>query len=360
VILGAGASSSVPKTDTESLTKVIVDARYSNNNGEYPIYEWLRDLDSSNTTFEKLMAEAWRFKEEIRRTGSIPDALRGYMPGWEPPCVNDLLGKALSEAAHHIGMHLYEALQANQGPASVTDFLDDIARQSRMIVGTLNYEDLIVRGNTTYNYGYTDSLFDYYFSQQSMEAQAGQPSLLWLHGSIHLNRQFASERPGELAWMHDAKASLRGWVQGFRDNIFDFPIIIATDKPTQLIQTPFLDYWYVLNHALRMTKVVVVVGYSGNDEHLNRLLLDAATVGQRNICIVWSTKANSGDDVLKTLVKVFPTLINPYCPLESIAPGRSLQPLINPPASVPCPRLLVDMDGICDLASNVDSVLDLL
>jgi hypothetical protein len=57
------------------------------------------------------------------------------------------------------------------------------------------------------------------------------------------------------------------------------PILIAAS-------TILSEYWRRINRAMNMTDVVILFGYSGNDDHLNSLISDTC-VGKRVCVIEW-------------------------------------------------------------------------
>lgn len=379
-VLGAGASWPLPQTP--KLTAIVcelcvpisdfVGSVYYQKGVVVPLFRVLQQGRPDLQTFEALMAEAWEAKRLLERGGQVAPWLSHALPDLSVREASSLLATSLGQAAHRVGIELKrctDTLERRQTLPAIVPVLDQIAKVGLTVVATLNYDDLAQKGDTRFYDGFASSgdqrAFDHEFA---LQATRTQNTLLWLHGSIHLNVEVptpglhATSCPevGELFWEADADRALRGWVQGFRNDGISFPVVIATDKPRQLLRTPFLDYWHVLNRSLDSAATLLVIGYGGGDEHLNGILQDAVLRRGSDLRVVWCTCASSETEVLSVLYRVFPTLINPYCPREPVVVGKSLQQVVNPSPGIQLPKLWVDPDGVDDLRTNIGRLLGII
>ena len=61
----------------------------------------------------------------------------------------------------------------------------------------------------------------------------------------------------------------------------------STKKVLQVFHRPLFDYWTVFYQALMEMPNLLVIGYSGHDEHFNRLLQEAAQHNSQLRRIIW-------------------------------------------------------------------------
>ncbi len=377
MIVGAGASWPLPQTP--HLTNIVCNQRVpisdtvtssAYQSGHIvPLFECLRRARPRPElqNFETLMAAAWEI------IGLEPDAtgpswISRALPNLSLQQIQSLCATGLSQAAHLIAVELNRCTEdiVRQGETpAIVPLLDQITEIGPTVVATLNYDDLAKKGCNPFYDGFSeDGTFDHEFACKVTNKNI----LLWLHGSIHMNvngpvqREVAtsSRRMGEIFWEERVDNALHGWVQGFRDSAINFPVVIAADKPRQLLRTPFLDYWHVLNRSLDSAKALIVIGYGGQDYHLNGILQDAVMRRGSDLRVVWCTSASSECDVLSVLARVFPTLINGYCPREPVVVGKSLQRIVQPTPIQPLPPLWVNPDGIDDLRDRVNQLLNII
>lgn len=165
-------------------------------------------------------------------------------------------------------------------------------------IASLNWDDLPLGSNGSWYDGYNHDLDQSVFDPEFLWVfPAHHHRLLWLHGSIHFNRPSVKDlmhNPVDFAfrWFKNPDEALRGWVQGLeRDPMGNFvpqlPVVLGSHKPAQIFVRPFFDYWGALYQDLLKTEILVIVGYSGNDLHLNTLLAEALRYNPTLRDIIW-------------------------------------------------------------------------
>ncbi len=354
VILGAGASWPLPMT--QELTDRLL-ARPDTTMG-YKLYEAIRETVPGVNTFEDIMAALQDAAMATQRRKQPPwwTSLESRLPaglGVGAACTRGLI-----DAAHYIAIAVTRP--APDGPAEPYQaaICRELPSEGRRFVATLNYDDTVLAGPNAYYDGFAHgaggSSFDDQFSKKvCCESEV----LLWLHGSTHFNinsevdnqpnRQF-----GRVFWDDDSVAVVSGWAGAVRNEMFDLPLVIGADKPRQILRRPFINYWAALSDFAGNVDRLVVIGYSGGDEHLNHILQNIVMWGGDDLKVVIGTRAASWDDVKSTLCKIFPSLFNVYglANCEPASPGGSLQRVL-PSLLVTIPEVWVDLDGVQDLAT---------
>lgn len=285
VILGAG--SSVPVVPiTSQLTSILLPPDPAVEFEHAQLFAWLQRNIPRGESFESLMAEALR-RAEDRAT--------------EPQKVDQYL-RAVSEGTKAIACEISNRLERLTVKPAIATILEKIAEVSApLTLGTLNWDDLPLRAQLRWPWydGYhRGNAFNGMFSSAFLEEYRLHPyRLLWLHGSLHWNRPDRSQlaqQPQEwcFRWNDDFKLPLRAWVQGYDATglgrlITQFPVIIGPDKPTQLFQRPWFEYWSMLYRDLMTVRSIVFIGYSGADLHLNTLVREAVRYNTNLHNLIW-------------------------------------------------------------------------
>lgn len=352
LVLGAGASWPLPQTP--QLTTELVDRRLSQSG--LPLFQ-VAQSSAHGETFEQIMsvlADAQRGDAYMQKShGDFASNVRSMLsPGGtlQATCVDGFL-----EAAHYIAIRL-----ADEGRRIEGSHQARIARallpQGRTIIATLNYDDTVLSGGPFaydgFEHGGGQSEFSPMFSS---EASVKDALLLWLHGSIHFNIHGPAGRPncqmGRIYWDDDEGRTVHGWTGAVRNDMFDLPIVIGSDKPRQIMRSPFLQYWSTLLDCAPFITRLVVIGYGGSDEHLNQVLQNIVMWQGRRLKLVLVTRGSSWDECLPAFSRAFPTLFNRYAPCTPAQPGSSLQKVISPPTWLESvPEVWADLDGVQDLA----------
>ena len=317
VILGAGASHGIVSS-TQAITDKLLDypipqnddplsPQYNTNPQQY--FRILQECLGCEATFEHFLDEALKRAKDTK----LPDHSRHITAV--------LQGSLLAALTIHEDMEKARKKQELESSPSVL-LLNRLSISTPLTVGTLNWDSLPVHCSPRWYDGYShdetsESKFDHNFQEKCEESHY---RLLWLHGSIHFNRPASEElmeNPRDFAfrWFKDANDALHRWNQGLSrgptgDLTPRFPVITAGNKPNQLFTRPFFDYWTTLFKHLLETKALVVIGYSGGDDHLNGLLTEASRYNDRLSLVVWINKENDlnthvEQKLCSTLAKVF-------------------------------------------------------
>ena len=352
--------------------------------------EDLRAREFGDTRFH-LYESIWRLAPNVRTFEDIMDCLADVviaiendtlLPSWaldlaeRLPDGHNLLGVCRSEfinAAHYIEIALVEAQRRNppivhSDQATICSKLS-VGHGGRLVVGTLNYDDSILAGSTVFYDGFDHKRdtapFDDRFSER---VRRQSKALLWLHGCTHFNINGGTDRLpgillGQVFWTGDALQAARGWSGAQHNGRLELPLVIGADKPRQILRAPFINYWATLSDFATVVDRLVVIGYSGGDEHLNRILQNIVKWRGAELKVVISTKAASWDEATPMLAKVFGSPFEKHglriC--QPATPRHSLQQVLSLPVPT-LPKVWVDLDGVEDLAAPVtlEKLLEIL
>ncbi len=318
VILGAGASHGIVSS-TQEITDKLLDyaipqnddpfsPRYNTNPQTY--FKILQERLGGRVTFEQLLDEALKQAKGNR-----------HLNDSAPHITAVLQGSYLAALTIYEDMEKARKKQELESSPSVL-LLNRLSASTPLTIGTLNWDSLPLHCSPHWYDGYihddtNESKFDRNFQEKCEESHY---RLFWLHGSIHFNRpspEELMENPRDFAfrWFKDANYALHRWNQGLSsgpmgDLTPQFPVITAGNKPNQLFTRPFFDYWTTLFKHLLETSALVVIGYSGGDDHLNGLLTEASRYNDRLSLVVWINKENElnahvEQKLCSTLAKIF-------------------------------------------------------
>lgn len=291
VVLGAGASWGIAPS-TQDLTGIlremwipVTDNPYSYrcNASTRRLFEQLDPHGGKQ--FEELLAITLTHAENSSRTSNDPWTT-AFVQG-SHRMANEIVGK----------MTAYHSSGAKASSVKLLNLLVDLPAT----IASLNWDDLPLDSNGSWYDGYNHDMAQSVFDPEFLWAFPDHHHrLLWLHGSIHLNRPSVEDlrhNPVDFAfrWFKNPDAALQGWVQGFELDpsghmVPQLPVILGSYKPAQMFVRPFFDYWSALYQDLLKTEVLVIAGYSGNDPHLNTLLAEALRYNPRLRDIVWINK----------------------------------------------------------------------
>lgn len=197
---------------------------------------------------------------------------------------------AAHQAAQRVAIKIVESLRANSEFSSAP-LMALLGRANvladSMTVASLNWDDLPLQvPDITWHDGFShDSNNPQPFDVEFLNnRKPHEPQLFWLHGSIHLNRHLeiplTHSSPTGFRWENDPLDALHRWVigsnpEGARTS-FDLPIVTGGQKPEQISRTPFDKYWSALAVELRRATTLAIIGYAGQDPHLNKLQKEIA------------------------------------------------------------------------------------
>lgn len=305
VILGAGSSAPVVPTAAE-LTNLILFPDQSVDPVYAELFTWINKNMQSGGNFESLMMECLR---------------RANDPQQRPKDV-ELYLKAVTEGARAIGREIAQRAANNQKTTPLVELLSHIIpKVETLTVGTINWDDLPLHNDNLWNWydGFNSHVkSDGRFSSKFLDEYQGHPHrLYWLHGSLFWHRPFPNIA-SILVNMDDSplqewgflwgKNAVDGW-EGYNttENGYKItlPVVIGANKPEQIFESPWFDYWTALYHDLRHATSIVMIGYSGRDTHLNMLVKDAVRYNAALRHLVW---INYGNEPLVeiTLQKTLP------------------------------------------------------
>ena len=297
VILGAGASSPLPLT--QELTDDLL-AQADPDTG-FRLNEWILKTVPSVSTFEDIMDCLADVVIAIDKDTPPPSWALDLEQQREGPNLRETCRLGFINAAHYIEVALVKAqgripLHVESDQATICSKLS-AGSAGRLVVATLNYDDSILTDSTAYYDGFDHSQnyasFDVRFSER---VRRQSKALLWLHGCTHFNINGGTDGLpgiplGQVFWTGDALQAARGWSGAEHNGRLDLPLVIGADKPRQILRAPFINYWATLSDFATVVDRLVVIGYSGGDEHLNRILQNIVKWRGAELKVVISTKA---------------------------------------------------------------------
>ncbi len=296
VILGAGASRpAIPLA--ENLLRDIIEQHYPTTDA--PTRDGDRHLESGDYILKAL----WECNGQPKNFERVLDLALTEADEFHPwRWDREAWLTAAHQAAQLVAIKITNALDAVSDHTRMpsVQLLQRIVSMPGIItIASLNWDDLPLDVPQILWYdGFdrratTDPVpFDVAFAEHRHQWDR---RLFWLHGSIHLNRQFILSGPDsgafDFRWVADPRKALHGWVIGQRAGqdrtAFDLPIITGGQKTTQVFRRPFFDYWSGLYEELRGATVLVAIGYSGQDSHLNQLVAEALRANTDLRRVVW-------------------------------------------------------------------------
>lgn len=366
IILGAGASWGIaPSTAdlTKRLREMQIPLSDNVNSPDYnqepqPLFETLDP--SGKKLFEELLAEA------LTRGETFPVSRDNR---WITAFAQGAQAMALE-----VTKKMQEYAKRPCGSAAPSVTLLNLLGTYATTVASLNWDDLPLHSNVMWYDGYEHTKEESRFDPEFLwNFNRHKHRLLWLHGSIHYNRPAVEElrkNPVDFAyrWFLDAESALHGWSQGLETDpsghlIPQFPIVTGSYKPAQMFSRPFFDHWSALYKDLLKTEVLMVVGYSGQDPHLNSLMAEAIRYNARLRDVVWINKASEPVD--QTDIELGKTLPIVFRDVEylfpSLKPLTSLHELQLLHSSKTGRRTWVALGGIDELVSqHADTLLKIV
>ncbi len=307
MILGAGASQPIVPVASD-LLKVITSRSYGLSGdpshelywhpqcGGY-IFRWLWEQAGKPNNFERLLDLAL---EKAHQSSAWP---------WESAAWLN----AAHDATHAIALQIAKNVAESDNEAPIIAWLNSLnAFTGSITIGSLNWDDLVLKSSCPWYDGYEHKENGMFENDYFHHVGDHTRKLLWLHGSIHLNRVVdhsnGSLRQSEFQWNCNPIEELHKWLIGSNsDNrpVFDLPIVTGGDKSLQIFRRPFLEYWSVLYQDILQADTIAILGYSGHDSHLNSLLTEGIRGNSHLRKIVWVGKsASNKSEVLTTLARV--------------------------------------------------------
>ena len=182
------------------------------------------------------------------------------------------------------GLHDWLAIEDSAMLQYLQGFRDFIDAGYRLRIFTLNYDECIERA-------LTDALGDVNSSWTTGFGQAGwNPSLLDSDKRV----AYVYKLHGSLDWVRDPKLGICSvrWPPA-RDSEelpedFDAFLVFGTDVKLQAVD-PFLTLLFRFQQLLNHNDVIVVVGYSFGDHHVNAMILEALQRDPQMRCVVVNT-----------------------------------------------------------------------
>lgn len=155
-------------------------------------------------------------------------------------------------------------------PTTFVDPLIEWVKKSRSHIATLNYDELLYRSfvNTSLFDGYSCLLDGFVgsFDPSNLERwyPKSQSYYLHLHGSpLYFNKATGSLHKSSMAGVQQ--------LQGFSST--HVVLTHVQHKTSVIAASPILrEYWNRLEEAMKEAEALVLVGYSGDDVHLNLLI----------------------------------------------------------------------------------------
>lgn len=306
VILGAGASSDwVPSTSV--LTRLLCDTTRVDEPAVHTFRRAKAGLDRQAAEASPLgqhLEPPWFFEDLFAYV--LATEYRRYLA--DGKCAD----RAATYSAEVVNGLKAIACAISEPTASVTspslDALFEVLAEAAMplTVATLNWDDLITRvhvGEPWYDgfdrRGRSPRPFDEDFHRSLGSHPYG---LLWLHGSLqwrrtsggdwvwddrHLTTNLDRLLPNRDEWIH-----VDDWAAGLSFDPYDqalprFPVVISPAKEQQLFQRIWLGYWSALAESLREAQTLLIIGYSGGDDHLNAVIREAIQDSPLLRRIIW-------------------------------------------------------------------------
>lgn len=348
IVLGSGASWPLPQTHQLTQGLLSLDFQWPG----FMLYDHVHRLTGGTFNFEDIIAALWDLALALQHHEAPPKwAVRLAKHFLKNQDLRGIAAPGAAVAARRIASQLSNAPKpgvSHQGKVCGT-----LASNGPTVVATLNYDDSLLASFGTFydgfHHGQGTSDFDDQFSERAWQRQNVS---LWLHGSVHFNIHGHSPVPhpqaGRIFWEDTPSVN---WSGAVRNDLLDIPLVIGSDKPRQILRPPFIHYWSALSAFAGTVDRLLVIGYGGNDPHLNHVLQNIVLWHGNQLRLVICTSVHQWTAALPTLFKLFPGLFNAYVlPFTRAAvPGGSLQKILAP--KVPnWPEIWMDLDGVQDLA----------
>lgn len=175
------------------------------------------------------------------------------------------------------------------GLASLKNFFDKVQQQYIPRVYTTNYDDFIHKATEgKYFTGFTRKLDDLnLFDGKSFFEHWNDPSLFYLHGSVHMGFPHPSTSEieieiGDIAWFENTSEALRnafitaGSVSRMDGSTIErTSIITGLEKLGRLQQTLYAYYYSEFSRDAMAADVIFVIGSGLADLHINKWILEA-------------------------------------------------------------------------------------
>lgn len=177
---------------------------------------------------------------------------------------------AVSKYIHMVASRLH--LTDADLPVEFTTSLSNFIQQTNSHVATLNYDKLLYGAFVDqgilagYNGSLVDGITNQGFNPANLERMYGRNFGYYLH--LHGSPLFYTNAEGQILKLQ------RHEISTFTANPSEHIVLThVAHKRSVISASPILTiYWHYLHRALQEANQIVVVGYSGQDVHLNELI----------------------------------------------------------------------------------------
>lgn len=311
LILGAGASyCRVP--NTLQLTDIIRE-HLAEEPCSVPLMEWLAEQSAGkNANFEDWIdlidgivdlgygasGSAMVYRDQVwSRVVQANAKMKGIV--FPHPTIDESVS-AWRKLALDLRTRVLEAVEDPSSPsqASINRIVQALLSQFDLTIVSLNYDPLLDAGTVALDHGFNIALepprrytgstpFSWYRFDASFETRppiVGKVLFLPLHGSVrfaNLPSIYPDGEPGdpkahalEPVWAADLSQVRAARSRLYLNNSnaayrLDPRMVTGRRKLDQLVLNPYAAYWTRFRHEATMADAWLVVGYSGNDEHVN-------------------------------------------------------------------------------------------
>jgi hypothetical protein len=221
---------------------------------------------------------------------------------------SSLLGIARRAIINEIHQHVRnKVFMTRYRPGPLQMLIDAFAKEFRLVVVTLNYDDLVDRAKVTWFDGFVGKEWNSrngpVWKANSFDARAfdgwrdaTDPILVHLHGSIRFGHEPEGFGVAKYSDAQFAGNSIEGTIKSESyaggEIISAAPIISGLNKVAKLSYNPepFGYYYRAFVDALLNNPRLLIIGYGGRDEHVNTWLEQFAARHQNGARVVWINK----------------------------------------------------------------------
>ncbi|WP_284083697.1 SIR2 family protein [Acinetobacter nosocomialis] len=300
IVMGAGASVEygIPITSafTNDITDKINNNDYFKKQGITEVYNYVKDTlvryyqNEGDAHFERIYHALHELNAHHYFEGAIAKFSPVMAPFFETQHTFSqiqILGatKAIIEIIYTQASTVCDTNTIDLAP--LKNFFDKVQQQYVPRVYTTNYDNFIHKATEgKYFTGFTRKLGDLnLFDGKSFFEHWNDPSLFYLHGSVHMGfpPPFTPEiEIGDITWFEDTSEALRhafitasGVPRMDGSTIERTSIITGLEKLGRLQQTPYAYYYSEFSRDAMAADVIFVIGSGLADLHINKWILEA-------------------------------------------------------------------------------------
>jgi len=218
---------------------------------------------------------------------------------WEPLLsefqLTPLIGNVIKTIVEEINKSC-EALDA-AALERVRAFVEDMARNYRCRLFTLNYDDLLERSGITFYDGFNGRNFDASGFATSWDKT---DLLCHLHGYIRFGLSDAPTSAIETfptAAEALARPSFLTQIAQSGDRILLGTIVSGLRKTDKVLYTPYSYYHIALIQSIISSPKILVIGYGGYDTYVNQWLINAKTIHGEALRLAWITAPTETEEL---------------------------------------------------------------